>query len=117
MTGVPQALCSEASERMCHGYSSDVTFTTFVTGAAGFIGSNFVDRSLHNGELVVGYDNLSTGLPEFIPSSSRHRNSPLFIEIFSLPQPDGGDAWRKSRRPHCSECRRALRPVPRTQKP
>jgi UDP-glucose 4-epimerase len=45
-----------------------------VTGAAGFIGSNLVDRLLSDGEIVVGYDNLSTGMPEFIASASRHRN-------------------------------------------
>ena len=40
--------------------------TTFVTGAAGFIGSHLVDRLLRDGEDVIGYDNLSTGMPEFI---------------------------------------------------
>lgn len=48
--------------------------TTFVTGAAGFIGSNLVDRLLRDGEVVVGYDNLSTGMPEFIASARQHRN-------------------------------------------
>jgi UDP-glucose 4-epimerase len=48
--------------------------TTFVTGAAGFIGSNLVDRLLRDGEVVVGYDNLSMGMPEFLASASRHRN-------------------------------------------
>jgi UDP-glucose 4-epimerase len=47
---------------------------TFVTGAAGFIGSNLIDRLLADGEVVIGYDNLSTGMPEFISSASRHRN-------------------------------------------
>jgi UDP-glucose 4-epimerase len=47
---------------------------TFVTGAAGFIGSNLVDRLLSEGDMVVGYDNLSTGMPEFIASASRHKN-------------------------------------------
>ena len=37
-----------------------------VTGAAGFIGSNLVDRLLATGHDVVGYDNLSTGLIEFL---------------------------------------------------
>jgi UDP-glucose 4-epimerase len=45
-----------------------------VTGAAGFIGSNFVDRLLCDGEVIVGYDNLSTGMPEFLASASRYRN-------------------------------------------
>jgi UDP-glucose 4-epimerase len=38
----------------------------FVTGAAGFIGSNLVDRLLARGDEVVGYDNLSTGRREFL---------------------------------------------------
>jgi len=38
----------------------------FVTGAAGFIGSNLVDALLERGHQVVGYDNFSTGLEAFI---------------------------------------------------
>jgi UDP-glucose 4-epimerase len=38
----------------------------FVTGAAGFIGSNLVDRLLHDGKTVVGWDNFSTGQREFL---------------------------------------------------
>lgn len=38
----------------------------FVTGAAGFIGSNLVDRLLADGHEVVGFDNLSTGRREFL---------------------------------------------------
>ena len=33
-----------------------------VTGAAGFIGSTLVDRLLAEGHLVVGIDNLSSGV-------------------------------------------------------
>jgi UDP-glucose 4-epimerase len=53
--------------------------TTFVTGAAGFIGSNFVRRLLSQDENVVGYDNFSTGMPEFIASARRHKNF-TFVE-------------------------------------
>jgi UDP-glucose 4-epimerase len=45
-----------------------------VTGAAGFIGSNLVDRLLNDDEVIVGYDNLSTGMLEFIASAGQHRN-------------------------------------------
>jgi UDP-glucose 4-epimerase len=41
-----------------------------VTGAAGFIGSNLVDRLLARGDTVVGYDNLSSGFDQFLQSAS-----------------------------------------------
>jgi UDP-glucose 4-epimerase len=49
----------------------------FVTGAAGFIGSNLVDRLLQDGNSVVGYDNFSTGRPEFIQEALRSQNFKL----------------------------------------
>ena len=48
--------------------------TYFVTGAAGFIGSNLVDRLLANGETVVGYDNLTTGTMRFLESATAKAN-------------------------------------------
>ena len=42
----------------------------FVTGAAGFIGSNLVDRLLAGGKHIVGWDNFSTGQREFLESAS-----------------------------------------------
>ncbi|MDP2137672.1 MAG: NAD-dependent epimerase/dehydratase family protein [Candidatus Didemnitutus sp.] len=44
----------------------------FVTGAAGFIGSNFVDRLLADGLTVTGWDNLSTGQLRFLEGARRH---------------------------------------------
>jgi UDP-glucose 4-epimerase len=38
----------------------------FVTGCAGFIGSNLTDRLLAQGHSVVGYDNFSTGQERFL---------------------------------------------------
>jgi UDP-glucose 4-epimerase len=44
----------------------------FVTGAAGFIGSNLLDRLLQTGHSAVGFDNFSTGRREFLSSAVEH---------------------------------------------
>lgn len=46
-----------------------------VTGAAGFIGSNLVDRLLADGHQVMAFDNFSTGQAEFLEEAAR---SPQF---------------------------------------
>jgi UDP-glucose 4-epimerase len=46
----------------------------FVTGAAGFIGSNLADRLLSDGHKVVGWDNFSTGHAEFIEGARQQKN-------------------------------------------
>lgn len=44
----------------------------FVTGAAGFIGSNLIDRLLADGVTVTGWDNLSTGQLRFLDGAMKH---------------------------------------------
>jgi UDP-glucose 4-epimerase len=45
--------------------------SAFVTGAARFIGSHLVDRLLGMGLQVVGWDNLTTDLQEFVEEARR----------------------------------------------
>lgn len=62
----------------------------FVTGAAGFIGSNLVDRLLQAGHSVVGLDDFSTGRPEFLVAANRSPN--FHLERGDLL--DGGQVQR-----------------------
>jgi UDP-glucose 4-epimerase len=59
----------------------------FVTGGAGFIGSNLVDRLLSNGHRVTVYDNFSTGRRAFLADS---QNSARFRleegDLLDLPR-------------------------------
>jgi len=52
----------------------------FVTGAAGFIGSNLVDRLLADGHKVVGYDNFVTGQPEVFLAEAKKQPNFRLIE-------------------------------------
>ena len=51
----------------------------FITGAAGFIASNMVDYLLSKGNVVIGFDNLSTGRKSFLTSAYNDSNF-SFIE-------------------------------------
>src|SRR5215213_4028940 len=44
----------------------------FVTGGAGFIASNLVDRLLADGHAVTAYDNFVTGQPQFLEQAQQH---------------------------------------------
>jgi UDP-glucose 4-epimerase len=50
----------------------------FITGVAGFIGSNLADRLLADGKTVVGWDNFSTGQEKFIEGALKN---PRFLLI------------------------------------
>ncbi len=50
----------------------------FVTGCAGFIASNLVDRLLSNGHFVSGFDNFSTGMHAFLEKAKSHERFSLF---------------------------------------
>ncbi len=65
----------------------------FVTGAAGFIGSNLVDRLLSLGHAVTGYDNFSTGQHPFIAEAKKQPAFTL-IEGDILDEAKLGDAMK-----------------------
>jgi UDP-glucose 4-epimerase len=57
-----------------------------VTGCAGFIGSNLVDRLLADGHTIVGYDNFSTGQEGFLADALKSPDFTLVRgDILDLP--------------------------------
>jgi len=65
----------------------------FVTGGAGFIGSNLVDRLLADGHAVTAYDNLSTGQAKFLDAA---KGKPAFklVEGDLLEEKKLGDSMK-----------------------
>ena len=45
-----------------------------VTGCAGFVGSNLVDKLIQNDVSVLGIDNLVTGQKRFLNSALQNKN-------------------------------------------
>src|ERR1700685_608428 len=68
----------------------EVTLRVLVTGAAGFIGSNMVDRLLSDGHNVAGFDNFSTGQRRFLKDALVHPEFTLqegdLLDLKSLTQ-------------------------------
>jgi UDP-glucose 4-epimerase len=58
----------------------------FITGGAGFIGSNLADRLLAAGHIVTVFDNFSTGQRTFLASAARSaRFTSIDGDLLSLP--------------------------------
>jgi UDP-glucose 4-epimerase len=62
-----------------------MTSKLIVTGCAGFIGSNLVDRLLAEGHSVIGVDNFSTGQRRFLEGALSNPNFQLFeVDLLDL---------------------------------
>jgi len=66
----------------------------FITGAAGFIGSNLVDQLLANGVSVTGWDNFATGQELFLEDARSYSNFRILrgdnLDVHALTAAMGG---------------------------
>jgi UDP-glucose 4-epimerase len=65
----------------------------FITGGAGFIGSNLADRLLNAGHEVVVYDNFSTGQQEFVEHNLKNEKY-FLVEADVLDKPSLTNSMR-----------------------
>src|ERR1051326_5420654 len=69
LSAVNRRLTATAERRRGRLREPDAPSRILVTGGAGFVGSNLVDRLLVLGHEVTAYDNLSTGQLESVESA------------------------------------------------
>ena len=67
----------------------------FITGCAGFIGSNLTDRLLNSGHQVTGVDNFSTGIPDFL-NEAKQSSAFHFIQADLLDREALAKAMQKT---------------------
>ena len=81
----------------------------FVTGGAGFIGSNLVDRLLADGQAVTVFDNFSTGRRAFLDAALRQPGFGLIDGDLLDLHPEAGPGRSRLRVPSRRQRRRPLR--------
>src|SRR5271157_849257 len=69
--------CGQAKFRNRSQEGKATRMKCFVTGGAGFVGSNIVDRLLDDGHVVICFDDFSTGQKKFLEAAERRRGFEL----------------------------------------
>src|SRR5208283_660489 len=94
--------CQQAKFRNRSQEGKATRMKCFVTGGAGFVGCNVVDRLLDDGHEVVCFDDFSTGQKRFLESAETRRGFHLvrgdILDADAL-QKDQKDATRFSTSP------------------
>ena len=80
----------------------------FVTGGAGFVGSNIVDRLLERFDVVV-FDNFSTGFEGFLANARNHSGFSLVRgDMLDQPDSNAGNEGLRICLSFCRTCRRQV---------